>query len=219
MWRGEPLKRARGNLERFGYSGTSEEVSIKYGRYGLLCFFLSTRYTRIHMNMVYNPDTPHFLICLQVSHTFGHQGLIRVTFCFPEKERKKAWVSCGCGPSVLCVMNEWQKWDLKSYSPILFWDVMSLSSPLLASPPQLPNWSFPYPMNKLNIEHSMMMIGESIEAHGSHKHPSQVLSQIKSKSWGWGGERGGECFVFFGMFPMCSHQVPKMSQSCSNAFH
>ncbi len=138
MWGGEPLKRARGNLERFGYSGTSEEVSIKYGRYGLLCFFLCTRYTRIHMNMMYDPNTPHFLICLQVSHTFGHQGLIRVTFLLPrerKKERKKAWLSCGCGPSVLCVMNEWQKWDLKSYSPILFWDVMSLSSPLISSPP------------------------------------------------------------------------------------
>ncbi len=101
------------NLEKFGYSGTSDEVSIKYGRYGLLCFFLSTMYTRIHMNMMHDPNTPHFLICLQVSHAFGHQGLIRVTFASQrKKERKKEslnGLSSGCGPQVLCVMNEWQK--------------------------------------------------------------------------------------------------------------
>ncbi len=141
MWRGEPLKRVRGNLERFGYSGTSDEVSIKYGRYGLLCFFLSTRYTRIHMNMMYNPHTPHFLICLQVSHTFGHQGLIRVTFCFPKKERKKESLTFLWVWSLGVVCNEWVakvRPQVLFPNSLLRCDEPLLSSHLLSSPtPQL----------------------------------------------------------------------------------
>jgi hypothetical protein len=59
----------------------------------------------------------------------------------------------------------------------------------------------------------MMMIGESIEAHGSHKHQSQVLSQIKSKSWGLEGEGWG-MFCFFcyvpNVFSTGSQDVPIM---------
>ncbi len=62
-------------LRGFGYSGTSEEVSIKYGRYGLLCFFLSTMYTRIHMNIMHDPNIPHMNIMHDPNTpTFSHMS-------------------------------------------------------------------------------------------------------------------------------------------------
>lgn len=143
MWRGVPAKRARGNLERFGYGGTSDKVSIKYGRYGLLCFFLSSMYTRIHMNMMHDPNTPHFLICLQVSRAFGHQGLIRVTFASQrKKERKFEWTFLWVWSlGVVC-----NGWVVKVRPQVLFpnsllWcDEPLLSSFLISThpPPPLP---------------------------------------------------------------------------------